>query len=296
MRTRVLLLVVLAAGCKPSVDPNQGKYTCTTTADCGPDYECKAQLAGGSLCFKKGTCFAETCNGKDDDCNGGIDETFPMAKMLCTSSALGECAPGRFSCIDAGTVCVSEVKPIAELCNGKDDDCDGMTDETFTLATDDLNCGVCGNACAPGTSCQLGACRETNCADGLDNDGDGGLDCADPACQQRTCFTNGDAGFVCGKLPDAGTPDAGTPDAGTPDAGDGGEPDGGIPDAGIGLDAGIDAGLDDGGRFFCFPVEQCDDGTDNDQDFLTDCEDPDCNGRTCASGTVCTNFICPGPG
>lgn len=286
MRTRVVLLLVLAAGCKPSVDPNVGRYTCTVAADCGPDYECKAQLAGGSLCFKKGTCVAETCNGKDDDCNGGIDDTFPMANTLCTSSALGECAPGRFLCIDAGTVCVSEVKPKAELCNGKDDDCNGSRDETFTLATDNANCGACGNTCANGTSCALGLCRETNCADGIDNDGDGGIDCADPACQQRTCFTNGDAGFVCGRFPDAGAPDAG--DSGVPDAG---AADAGIPDGGQ-----IDAGVDDGGRFFCFPTELCDDGADNDQDFLTDCEDPDCNGRTCASGTVCTNFVCPGPG
>ena len=28
----------------------------------------------------------------------------------------------------------------------------------------------------------------------------------------------------------------------------------------------------------------------------TDCEDPECNNRTCVSGTVCTNGLCPGPG
>ena len=173
-----------------------------------------------------------------------------------------------------------------ELCNGLDDDCDALTDETFALDTDDLNCGVCGRACPGGAGCRLGACREINCADGIDNDADGGADCADRACQGLTCFTTTDAGYVCGTFPDAGA-DAGDPDAGDPDAGD---LDAGAPDAGP-----SDAGPPDAG-FFCFPAEMCDDGMDNDQDNLTDCADPDCNTRMCFSGAVCTNGVCPGPG
>jgi hypothetical protein len=41
---------------------------------------------------------------------------------------------------------------------------------------------------------------------------------------------------------------------------------------------------------------QGDDGIDDDGDQLTDCADPDCNGKTCMSGTVCVNLMCPGPG
>jgi hypothetical protein len=293
--TAAALLAAVFINCKPSVDPNKGRYSCVTAADCGTDFECIAQVAGGSLCFQKGICVAETCNGKDDNCNGAVDETFPSLGLACTSAKPGVCAPGKLSCIDAGETCVSQVAPSAELCNTLDDDCNGVSDETFMLGSDNLNCGVCGRTCPAGTSCQLGACRESNCADGLDNDADGGIDCADPACQQRTCFTTADAGYVCGKFalpPDAG-PDAGPPDAGDSDAGDS---DAGDLDAGQ-TDAGPpDAGPPDGGRFFCFPAERCDDGVDNDSDALIDCADPDCDNRTCISGTVCTNAVCPGPG
>lgn len=49
-----------------------------------------------------------------------------------------------------------------EICNHRDDNCDGETDEGFTLATDEENCGECGNACsflhATG-ECTAGVCQ-----------------------------------------------------------------------------------------------------------------------------------------
>jgi hypothetical protein len=65
--------------------------------------------------------------------------------------------------------------------------------------------------------------------------------------------------------PDAGEPDLGEPDAGEPDVGepDAGEPDAGEPDAGE-----PDANLQ--------PPEKCNDDLDNDNDGLTDCDDPEC--------------------
>ena len=48
--------------------------------------------------------------------------------------------------------------PEAEICDGEDNDCDGMRDEDFDLASDDQNCGSCGRACRSGESCASGTC------------------------------------------------------------------------------------------------------------------------------------------
>jgi hypothetical protein len=47
-----------------------------------------------------------------------------------------------------------------EVCDGKDNDCNGIIDDPFDLRTDDLNCGHCGRACdvAGGQKCCEGDC------------------------------------------------------------------------------------------------------------------------------------------
>ncbi|MBL8680678.1 MAG: hypothetical protein JNK05_15980 [Myxococcales bacterium] len=56
--------------------------------------------------------------------------------------------------VEAGDACVA----MAEVCNGRDEDCDGVTDNGFDLMSDQLNCGACGRACAAGYSCDAGRC------------------------------------------------------------------------------------------------------------------------------------------
>jgi hypothetical protein len=70
--------------------------------------------------------------------------------------------------------------PAVELCNGKDDDCDGQADEGFDLDTDPAHCGVCGNACSrPQTrgTCEEGQCAFECLVGHLDLDGRGGNGC-----------------------------------------------------------------------------------------------------------------------
>jgi len=262
------LFTLLLAACRLSTDPDVHTYSCTTAADCGSGWECRPQFAGGSRCFKQGQCVdTESCNGLDDNCDGRVDETFSEQGQSCATGLLGACAAGARACQAGKIVCVQSAQPTVELCNGVDDDCNGKVDETFDLTSDGKNCGSCGRACVTGTACKASACKETSCEDLIDNDLNGLTDCADPSCLGATCGTALPPAGNCGLLP-----------------GDGGlgEPD---------------AGPDAGWVRACYPRESnCSNAIDDDGDGLVDCLDPDCDGLTCMSGTVCTNRTCPGPG
>ena len=75
----------------------------------------------------------ETCNGKDDDCDGKVDESFPEKGKSCTDTTKkGICKQGSYTACKGGTlVCTSQVQPAPkEICgNGKDDNCNGDADE-----------------------------------------------------------------------------------------------------------------------------------------------------------------------
>jgi alpha-tubulin suppressor-like RCC1 family protein len=73
----------------------------------------------------------EICDGKDNDCDGQIDEGFNVGQS-CTVG-IGECArTGQYVCKadGSGTQCnATPGTPTTEICDGKDNDCDGQTDE-----------------------------------------------------------------------------------------------------------------------------------------------------------------------
>lgn len=71
----------------------------------------------------------EECNGWDDNCDGVIDEI----KMICGDSntaGIGECAMGEMLCVSGEWgECDGVVYPTDEICDYKDNDCDGEIDE-----------------------------------------------------------------------------------------------------------------------------------------------------------------------
>ena len=89
-----------------------------------------------------GAPVAETCNGLDDDCDGLIDNGLARA---CYSGpagtvGVGMCRSGTEVCVaGAWSVCTGEVPPRGELCDGLDNNCNGVADESLTQRCGDVS-------------------------------------------------------------------------------------------------------------------------------------------------------------
>ncbi len=134
------------------------------------------------------TDIVETCNGLDDDCDGQTDEDFAIGQA-CDGPDSDSCANGTWTCAKDGSdhICVNETKiNLVELCNGEDDDCNGLTDETWPKLTEPCD-GPDTDFCANGTTVCSGDGKGTICStetiqdiaevcDGIDNNCDGVID------------------------------------------------------------------------------------------------------------------------
>jgi hypothetical protein len=177
--------------CTFPVNPDQSDFSCTTDADCGSDWVCVVQRAPGPLfelgvCFPSSQCTAETCNGKDDDCDGVVDDNLAAEGTPCETTA-EVCNAGFQVCQAGAWSCVGQVLKQPEACDGVTDlDCNGLVGCADPACEGKPACGV-------GCLCADGGNRETNCADGIDNNGNGLTDCQDPDCLGQT----GPCGGVC---------------------------------------------------------------------------------------------------
>lgn len=101
----------------------------------------------------------EACDGIDNNCDERVDEG-------CAACTDGD-NDGFFA--QAGCLTIVDcddndptIRPTAvDLCDGKDNNCDGLVDEGFNLGLDPSNCGVCGIVCSFAHA--LGLCLNGEC-------------------------------------------------------------------------------------------------------------------------------------
>ncbi|MCC6998241.1 MAG: hypothetical protein IT370_26735 [Deltaproteobacteria bacterium] len=174
--------------CNGDDDDCDGTIDDGTALPCGSDVgECST---GTSQCVNGAyaTCSGgvgprtETCNNLDDDCDGMIDTS--IAPRVCGTTDVGACQRGTQTC-SAGAfgICMGNIEPVTETCNGVDDDCDNMVDEGCQCTNGATQgCGTDVGACVAGTqtcvggawgSCanEVGPVPEI-CGNGLDDDCD----------------------------------------------------------------------------------------------------------------------------
>ena len=145
----------------------------------------------------------ETCDGQDEDCDGSVDEDLVQR---CGSSNVGACRFGQRRC-QRGRFgdCDGAQEPVAEVCNGVDDDCNGVVDDI-----DPRDCGSDVGTCRAGTdTCEGGhwsGCRGNidavaETCDGLDNDCEGHVDNGFPVgqpCRVGVGACQRDGRQICG--------------------------------------------------------------------------------------------------
>ncbi len=192
----------------------------TCALSCSAGFRCDADQGQCVACAAADT----SCDGIDDDCDAVVDEDFVGSPTSCgvgacvvttTTSCVGgvpqeSCTPGQPASNDA-------------MCDGVDDDCDGVADEEYTslptscgdggcAATGSTGCvdGVVVDSCVEGTP----AADDASC-DGVDDDCDGVADEAyaqtTSTCGEGMCASTGTLSCVGGVVVDScvvGTPAA----------------------------------------------------------------------------------------
>jgi len=163
-------------GCK-SDGNNPPKFTCTGQCKAGTQV-CSPNQTWGNCLGAVTPGSTEFCDGKDNDCNGIIDEKVAGTGQPCfVANKSGECQRGLLVCKNVKIVCEQSVQPTKEICDNKDNDCNGKTDDNVSrTCTISASCSGT-QVCSSGTwgSCKASSSTKEIC-DNKDNDCDGKID------------------------------------------------------------------------------------------------------------------------
>jgi len=165
--------------------------------DVGGGYSVEETQCG---CYGGRKPSVEICDGIDNDCNGAIDDDIDCRcsegeEMQCGSN-VGECTPGTKKCINGKWgACSGGTMPSPEICDGKDNDCNGVIDDVGGgNSIGSTKCACYNRFAAPGTQSEI--------FNGIDDDCDGkideGFESEEPSHCQNGMKDGDENGIDCG--------------------------------------------------------------------------------------------------
>ena len=199
MTGRVLAsaLILVSAACAEggAIDGEGGGDSVSASSGPGSPGSGAGEPSSSNTSSSGSGCGVETCNAKDDDCNGTIDDPDQLNGLACETGTPGACGSGTTLCQAGVTTCVPNTAPGTqpELCNAIDDDCNNQVDD---LDANDVCPTQVPNAQNVATWSCTGECAITACTSGASNFNgsvDDGCECitdsASPNCDASATTT-----------------------------------------------------------------------------------------------------------